>query len=163
VKKFSFKLQNVLDLREKQLEKKQIEMAVIQNEIFLLNQQLQNLYSAQEKSRKNIEKIISGTDLIDFGIVQMHKAYIEKLFRDILTQKEKIKDAERRLNDKKKEVLEALKAKTTLEKLKENDYKTFLKLIDETERKELDEIAINRYLKKAWARKKWHIHNLQLN
>ena len=149
MKKFSFKLQNVLDLREKQLEKKQIEMAVIQNEIFLLNQQLQNLYSAQEKSRKNIEKIISGTDLIDFGIVQMHKAYIEKLFRDILTQKEKIKDAERRLNDKKKEVLEALKAKTTLEKLKENDYKTFLKLIDETERKELDEIAINRYLKKA--------------
>ena len=44
-------------------------------------------------------------------------------------------------------MLEALKEKTMLEKLKEKQLKAFLKTVDDAEKKELDEIGLMRYSK----------------
>ena len=56
-----------------------------------------------------------------------------------------IADIENELELKQEEVREALKAKKMLEKLKEKEYKAFLKDFEQREAKELDDIALTRY------------------
>jgi len=145
VKKFKFRLQSVLDARVKKLEDLQLEMAQVQNELRKQTEILENMYQTREKTRINLENNIDAGAKIDIIIIRNHQDYIEKLSNDIKNRHKIIADKEIELEEKKKEVLEALKAKTIMDKLKEKDYKAFLDEVEKLDLKQIDEIAINRY------------------
>jgi len=145
VKKFRFRLQSILEAREKALEDRQLELAKLLNELRLQEQRLEELYSYQHQTKKSLENLIEQGSKIDFTTIKNHYDYIDKLADDIRNQHKVIVDTEMQVEEKKQEVLEALKAKTMMEKLKEKDYKKFLDEFEAYEAKEIDEIAINRH------------------
>jgi flagellar protein FliJ len=147
VKKFKFRLQSILDARTKALEDRQVEFSIIQMNLRKQLTLLENLQNSKQNTEKNLEKLISQGESIDFTLINAHKNYIEKLQHDIKDQKELIEKIEIQLEEKKQEVIEALKAKTMLDKLKEKEFEEFLKEFERLEMKELDDIAISRYKK----------------
>lgn len=147
MKKFKFRLQNVLDAREKALENAQLAMAKVQARLNKALEHLENLYKCLNKTKLDLEFLLDSGKNLDFTIVNCHQAYIIKLETDIKNQHKIISDIEVELEDKKKEVLEALKAKTILEKLKEKDIKAFNAEFERVQMVEIDEIATNRHKK----------------
>ncbi len=85
----------------------------------------------------------AGTQ-IDLMIICCHQNYIEKLKSDIKDQHKIIASIEIELEEKKQKVLEALKAKTMLEKLKEKALKEFKENFERLDMLQIDEIATNR-------------------
>ena len=144
MKKFKFSLENLLELRAKRLEEKQIEFGKLQFVMKKLENELLEMQEEIFSSQKNLDKIIS-TSNIDINLILNNQNYISRKETDIKKQNDLIKEHQIKLNEKKSEMIEALKEKTMLEKLKEKQYKTFLKEIETAERKELDEIGLVKY------------------
>ncbi len=145
MKKFKFSLQNLLDLRAKQLEEKQIEFGKLQFVMKTLETKLNELERELKTSKENFEELISSGKKISVDFVNSNQRYTIQKEKDITKQNETIEEHKIKLEEKQQEMIEALKAKTMLEKLKEKQYKIFLKTIEEIERKELDEIGLVKY------------------
>ncbi len=145
MKKFKFRLENVLELRTKTLEDRQLEMAAIQARLNDANNKLDSLEQSRLQAKRDLENILGAGENIEFIRVKNYQDYIAKLDDDISIQHKVIADIENELELKQEEVREALKAKKMLEKLKEKEYKAFLKDFEQREAKELDDIALTRY------------------
>ena len=145
MKKFKFRLENVLELRTKTLEDRQLEMAAIQARLNDANNKLDSLEQSRLQAKRDLEKILGAGENIEFIRVKNYQDYTAKLDDDISIQHKVIADIENELELKQEEVREALKAKKMLEKLKEKEYKAFLKDFEQREAKELDDIALTRY------------------
>ena len=145
MKKFKFSLQNLLDLRAKKLEEKQIEFGKLQFVMKTLQTQLENLQNELAASSANLESLLAAGSKISVDLINSNRRHILQKEADIVNQNRVIEEHKVKLNEKQNEMIEALKAKTMLEKLKEKQYKNFLKTLDEVERKELDEIGLVRY------------------
>lgn len=145
MKKFKFRLENVLELRTKTLEDRQLEMAAIQARLNEANNKLVSLEQSRLQTKGDLENILGAGENIEFIRVKNYQDYIAKLDDDISIQHKVIADIENELELKQEEVREALKAKKMLEKLKEKEYKAFLKDFEQRESKELDDIALTRY------------------
>ena len=145
MKKFKFRLENVLELRTKTLEDRQLEMAAIQVRLNEANNKLDSLEQSRLQAKGDLENILGAGENIEFIRVKNYQDYIAKLDDDISIQHKVIADIENELELKQEEVREALKAKKMLEKLKEKEYKAFLKDFEQRESKELDDIALTRY------------------
>jgi len=129
------------------LEDCQLVMAKIQAK---LNQQLQHLdylYQTVETTKKNLEEILDAGCSLDFIKIKNYQGYILKLKEDIKNQHKIISDTEFELEESKQKVLEAMKAKKMLEKLKEKQFKDFIKNLEKHDLLEIDEIATNRHKK----------------
>ncbi len=145
MKKFKFRLQNVLEAREKAFEDRQLELAELQGILLTQTKHLESLYTKQDNTKKSLENLLSESETIDFLMIESHKNHIDSLSKEIQNQHKIIVNTESEVEGKKKEVLEALKAKTMIEKLKEKDYKAFLKDFEQKQAKEIDDIALSRY------------------
>lgn len=147
MKKFSFRLQTVLELREKKLEDKRREMAVV---VTLLNKQLQEL--EQTKTRQNniqkyLEEIYTSGKELDIIEVTNYKDFFGKTIIDIKNQEQIIEKTKHLLRFKQYEVTEALKDVKVFEKLKETQEKKFYEHYNYLQAKEIDDIASTRYRK----------------
>lgn len=145
MKKFSFRLQTVLDMREKVLEKKQLEMAGILN---ILNQQidrLNNLLAKKENTRNSLESIYENSEELDILEVTNYKNFLSKVINDAKNQDFIIQNTKMILEVKRSEVAEALKEVKVLEKLKEKQEKKFYQHYEYVQAKEIDDIASTRY------------------
>ena len=145
MKKFKFRLENVLELRTKTLEDRQLEMAAIQARLNDANNKLDSLEQSRLQAKRDLENILGAGENIEFIRVKNYQDYIAKLDDDISIQHKVIADIENELELKQEEVREALKAKKMLEKLKEKEYKAFLKDFEQREAQDLDVIAVTRY------------------
>ena len=144
MKKFTFRLQTVFDMRKKVLEDKRLEMAKV---IKRLNLQIEKLEELKERQEKLTEELngIYDSDEIDIGGMQTYKSFISKLFGDIKSQEKVINDWKKLLHVKQLEVNEALKQVKILEKLKEKEEKKFNDHINYLEEKEADDLTTTRY------------------
>ncbi len=144
MKKFRFRLQNVLELREKELQEKQIECSKIK---FLLKSQtdvLDEIVFSIESAKKSLENLINSKNL-DITLIESNKVFVKTRTFDKENQKKLIQYTEDLLDKKNNELLDVMRKKTMLEKLKEKDFREYMKNIDSTERKELDEVGLMRY------------------
>ena len=137
-------MQVILEIREKELEAKQMELSKILAALNSQRARLDEIRVAQENNIKNIEELSTG---IDFDIVQveMHKNYGMKLVTDAANQQRIISNTESILKVKQKEVLEAHQKVEVLKKLKEKQEKEFYKEFLEAETKEIDDITSARF------------------
>lgn len=145
MKKFKFKLQVVLDKRQKELEDKQLEMAKVQALLKKQECELERLINKQNETRENLEEMLSQNNSIDLMTIKVHQDYIEKLSDDIRMQHKIIADTEQELEAKQQEVIEALKATKTLEKLKEKQYREFIVEFEFQQQKELEDVTQARF------------------
>ncbi len=144
MKKFTFRLQVVLDMRNKVLEDKRLEMAKVIKRLNVQIEKLEELKLKQERLTEELNEIYSKSE-IDIGGMQTYKSFISKLFGDIKNQEKIISDWRKLLFVKQKEVNEALKQVKILEKLKEKEEKKFIAHINYLEEKEADDITTTRY------------------
>ena len=144
MKKFTFRLQTVLDMRKKVLEDKRLEMAKVIKRLNLHIEKLEELNEKQAKITSDLNKLYEK-DEIDIGGMQTYKSFSSKLFGDIKNQEKVISDWKKLLRVKQIEVNEALKQVKILEKLKEKEEKKYNDHINYLEEKEADDITTTRY------------------
>jgi len=149
MKKYSFRLQPVLDIREKTLEDKRLEMSQV---IQLLNEQqegLERLIAKQASYKDELESLSLEDDLNVFALANF-KNYMVNLQEQITQQEHNIENTKKALRVKQEAVNEALKDVKVLEKLKEKQSQKFYKDIEMKEANEIDDISTARYrLKRA--------------
>lgn len=71
--------------------------------------------------------------------------YFYRLSKDLNIQKEKVLKAERAFGQKRNELIEAMKNRKMLDKLKEKRLKSYIRELEKTELDFLNEVAINRF------------------
>lgn len=145
MKKFKFKLQIVLDKRQKELEDKQLEMSKVQALLKKQTEELENFIQRQDQTRNALDGILGQNASIDLMTIKIHQDFIEKLSSDIQNQHKIISDTEQELELKQQEVIEALKAAKMLEKLKEKHYHEFLVEFEFQQQKELEDVTQARF------------------
>ena len=137
-------MQVVLDIREKELEERQMEMAEILAALNSQKEKLQSILLAEEQNKLKLEALCTSENL-DISQVESHREYGIKLVIDAKNQKRIIANTENILKQKQQEVKEAHQKVEVLKKLKEKQedeyYKEFLK----AEVKEIDDITSARF------------------
>ena len=143
MRRFTFRLQSVLNIKEKKLEDERLKLAEIistleaQKDIFLeLNDKKENL-------EKELTLALESSNL-DIQIIVSEKNYLQRIEQDIKTQFEIIKKTQIELEEQQIAVNEAYKEVKVLEKLKEKQYKNFLFEYEQNQIKELDDITNSR-------------------
>lgn len=147
MKKFQFRLQVVLDIKEKLLEQKLVELSKVQKGLQEAIQKQQTLESYQIEINQALLKVFQSGNDLDLVEVQRYKDFINKLLVDISAQKVVVQNITKLLDIKRKEVNDVLKEKKVLEKLKENQKQKYYKEFEQYERNELDDIASSRYMR----------------
>lgn len=132
-------------MREKTLEDKRREMAVV---IAKLNEQmerLEELMSKEANARGSLEGIYGGTKELDIMEITNYKDFLSKVIVEQKNQELVIEKTRNLLRFKQLEVTEALKAVKILEKLKETQERKFYQHYEYVMAKEIDDIASTRY------------------
>lgn len=149
MKKYSFRLQTVLEIRKKKLEDIRREMALI---VAKLNEQtmvLEGLFNREKQVRTGLDSIYKGEKELDIIEITNYKDFLGKVMVDAKNQEQVIRKTEQALRFKQFEVTEALKEVKILEKLKETQEKKFYQHYEYVQAKEIDDIASTRYKKIA--------------
>lgn len=145
MKKFQFRLQVVLDIKEKLLEEKLLELSKVQRGLQEAIEKQRTLESYQLEINQALLKVFESGNDLNLVEVQRYKDFINKLIVDISSQKVVVQNISRLLEVKRREVNEVLKEKKVLEKLKENQQKKYYQEFEQYERRELDDMSSSRY------------------
>ena len=129
MKKFTFRLQVVLDIKEKLLEEKLLELAKVQRGLQEAVQKQKELEGYQLEINNALLRVFQSGNDLDLNEVQRYNDFINKLIVDISNQKVVIQNVQKLLELKRKEVNEILKEKKVLEKLKENQKKKSMQIV----------------------------------
>ena len=145
MKKYSFRLQTVLEMREKKLEDKRREMAKVIAQLNEQNQKLETLVNKKDNTKTSLEKIYEGRKELDILEITNYKDYLSKIITDGKTQEKVIENTKNMLKFKQLEVTNALKEVKIMEKLKETQEKNFYQHYEYVQAKEIDDISSTRY------------------
>jgi flagellar FliJ protein len=144
MKKFRFKFETVLKVKEKKEEK-------LKKELFKLNalqiEQHQILEKIKEEKSKTANKK-SGETVIDIQSLIYFEQYLNLLRKQIDDINKKIRELQEQIDDKREEVITATKEKKTFERLKTHHLNEYNKTIIANEQKVLDEVAVSKYNRK---------------
>jgi flagellar FliJ protein len=88
-----------------------------------------------QAQRRQQGQCFRGSDML------LYTVYLQRLERDIAIQQKRVSAAERQAGQKRQALVEAMKKRKILEKLKEKDQEIHLRSLSERERKFLDEVA----------------------
>lgn len=144
MKKFKFRLQVVLEMREKELEARRMEMAKIISALNAQKEKLQSIIKHQEYNTKAQESLSTAEEL-DIFQLEEHRTFGIKLVTDANNQERIIKNTEAILSRKQQEVKEAHQKVEILKKLKEKQEKEYYKEFLAAETKEIDDITSARF------------------
>ncbi len=136
---YKFRLQKVLDVKEKAEDNKKNEVYIVNKELLKANEQLQELkLELTQKGIEREEKNKEGTSIIE--IVQLNK-YIDYLCTLIKNKEIEICELNKKLEIKKEEYIESRKERKSYENLKDKDYARYMIKEAKEEEKIIDEIV----------------------
>ena len=141
--KFYFRLQDFLNLRERIEEQKKQEFGLAvarlekekQLRDSLINEKESNIISFRTQIQVRIEPLS----------FRIHNDYIEWLKERIIEQEKVVQIAQNHVNQKRQELVEAMKDRRMLEKLREKELAVFYKEQSIAEQKVLDEVVSYRF------------------
>lgn len=145
--KFIFSLEALLNHRIHHEEVIQKEMAVC--ELGVRNEKSTAIRILENKGRiteEIHEKQLQGISISEHGL---YCDFLEGLSVKLILQDEKVKESETKYEEKRNELIEAVKKRKILEKLKEKGHVGYSMKILKLDQNFLDEVAIGRYCKKA--------------
>ena len=121
-----------------------MEFAKVKNSLNNEKKTLKSLYKELKQTITGLELIIKSGNM-DYTLIFCHQNYILKLKINIKNQHKLIEKIEKELKEKNQIMLNALKEKTMMEKLKEKALGEFKKNAEKLDLLQIDEIAVNRY------------------
>lgn len=149
MKKYTFRLQSILDIKENKLNEKLVELAQIQQVLSEEEEKLDILNEQKNKAYEELIQIYSLEKTLDIQEVCNYKGFLGKKTIEIKQQEDRIENVMFFVRAKQKEVNEAHKEKKILENLKEKEQKAYYNEFIKQEAKELDDIATTRYVRMA--------------
>ncbi|TCK97891.1 flagellar FliJ protein [Natranaerovirga hydrolytica] len=143
--RFNYKLQNILDIKNKMEEQKKIsyseasrEYSIQEEKVFGLHEK-RNQYENRFKSSVNVS--MRATELKTFySEIECIKDFCKK-------EEKKLKQSENKLEDARIKMNEAMIERKTYEKLKEKSFENFILEENKKESKSLDELISYKYSK----------------
>ena len=143
---YRFKLQALLSHRRHQEEICQKELARSRRK---LADEQEKLNRTKQLRRENILKLQAGQkENIRVSDIILYMNYIAQLSKNIEAQFVCVRQAAKKVNQKRSELIDIMKKRKTLEKLKEKDRLDYQKKLMQDERKFMDELATTRHARK---------------
>ncbi|CAB1083527.1 hypothetical protein D1AOALGA4SA_11089 [Olavius algarvensis Delta 1 endosymbiont] len=137
-----FKLEPLLRHRRHQEEICQKELAESER---LLADEKSKLRRQKREKRINVQNLqVNQKEKIDVSVLILSMNYIEQLSKKIEEQKRCVREAGKKLNQKRNELIIIMKKRKTLEKLKEKSRLAYQQKTMQNERKFMDEVASTR-------------------
>jgi flagellar protein FliJ len=144
---YKFALEKVLEIRKNLEEKKQSELGLMEKKLNDENRRLNELKKDRDKLSNEIQtkinKGISSPEII------LYSNYINKINHDIQLQYHKINDFEKMRDDKRQELIIALKNRKSLENIKVKRSYEYLKKEKKIETNQLDEFGSNQFIRRT--------------
>lgn len=134
----------MLDLRENELEQRQMEAAKILAALRKQEGELQDIINSQNLNHEQMLALYNSESL-DIQQIEAHRDYSLKLVVDENNKKRIIANTKILLEKKQNEVKEAYKKVEILKKLKEKQEKEYYKEFLDSEIKEIDDITTARF------------------
>ena len=145
---YKFDLEPVLNHRKYVEESIQKELAGIKRLLYdekkRLNAFKKNMVNLSNELRTRKKQTISSTEIL------VYHYYFKSLLEDIEKQKIRVHDVRNKLIKKRKDLIEAMKKRKTLEKLDEHQFEKYKKNLEQKEQEFLNEIGMNRYNRKKY-------------
>jgi flagellar FliJ protein len=143
---YRFKLETLLLHRRHQEEICQKELALNER---LLTGERGKLRQQKREQRKNIQKLQAKQNMgISVSDIILSVNYLQQLSKDIEDQKKCVRAARQKVNKNRDELINIVKKRKTLEKLKEREWQTYQKKTLQYERIQMDEAASMRHARK---------------
>ena len=132
-------MESILNLRENKEKNTMENLAKVQNQLERQKAILKDLIMEEKKIKSN------GTKFKDIHELRHHNLYKEEIEEKISKQDELIDKTNIKLEEVRRELIEAQKERKIMEKLKEKDMDNYINNMKHIEQKELDEIAVLKY------------------
>ena len=143
---YRFKLQSLLKHRRHQEEICQKEMAEAQRDLTHTQEKLRH---QKKEKHENLQKLHSRQkERHNISDILIFINYIKQLSRDMEAQMQQVGKASANVTQKRHNLIESMKKRKTLEKLKEKDWLEYQQKVMQTERKFNDEVAATRHIRK---------------
>jgi len=140
---YRFNLESLLNYRHYQEEILQKELADFKNQLVQQEQQLRQLKQAWRKNSLELRQRQESGGTVS-GVI-MYFRYLDRLTADIDKQNRRVVQTKKRIEQKRRELIEIVKKRKTLEKLKDKGFNTFEQQQLKKERDLLDEVAATRF------------------
>lgn len=140
---YRFNLESLLNYRRYQEELLQKELADFKNELIQQEQKLHQLKQAWRKCSLDLHQRQKKGGPVS-GLI-MYFGYLDRLSMDIDNQKRRVVTCKKKFDRKRRELLEIMKKRKALEKLKEKGFLGYTQRLLKKERSFMDEAAATRY------------------
>jgi flagellar export protein fliJ len=137
---YKFRLQKILDVKEKEEDNKKNEVGKVNAEIAVVKTELEQIYKElEENGIKREKKNRQGASIQE--VLELNK-YCEYLKNIAIKKKEKeLQGLQEKLTIKKQEYMDSRKQRKSYETLKDKDYQKFVQKEAKEEEKVIDEIV----------------------
>lgn len=139
-----FRLQALLDQKRRLEEQAMLALGALEGELHRATEALQFLHEAQETQLRHLDDL-ARSDRFDPTISADATAYLERIERSIVAQGQVIAETEVRVAEGRDALMEVLKEKRALERLREQHLETVAREEGRREAREADDISTARY------------------
>jgi len=136
---FKFRFETVLATRRNAEEVYQKELAEARRALAAEQAALRDKRSTRRRCMQELQR--TQRQGFRAPVIQLYGPYSGRLERDINTQQKRVAGAESKVNQRRSALIEAVKKRKVLEKLKEKDQKEHLDAMTLRDRKFMDEVA----------------------
>jgi flagellar FliJ protein len=144
---YKFPLEPVLKHRSFIVENLQKELAILEKILSGEKRKLRSYKKAKYEFLSELQK--KEEEGVTISEIVLYSSFIERLSTDIVEQRERIVEAVKKVNQKRDDLVEALKKMKVLEKLKEKEGKAYRQEVLKKEQHFLDEVATNRFTRRT--------------
>ncbi len=143
---YKFNLETVLNQRKSVAEGLQKELADFKKKLA----DERRLLAVFKKAKKAASKELQREKMKSITVfeIRLYVNFIEQLSGDIEKQEEKVSDAKKICDEKRENLIEAMKNRKAIEKLKEKGFKQYQHEVAKKEQVFLNEVAINLFNQK---------------
>lgn len=144
---YKFSLQSLLNHRKHIEENLDKELGRIKRAVNNEKRRLESIRKEKIKCREELQKKQGDGKKVNEIILCLN--YLDKLSKDIDKQKRCVRDVEKEYDIKRSELIEAMKKRKTLDRLKEKEMKAFNYSEMKVEQDIMNEVAANRFIRKT--------------
>ncbi|MCF6093836.1 flagellar export protein FliJ [Microaerobacter geothermalis] len=142
---YQFRLQKILDMKGKEKEKAQWDLAGSSQQLFRDVQSLKSMLEEKEKMENMMLQLQQAS--VEIRKIKEIQAYLERLKLRVVNQKEEVKKTEMLVIKHQGVLADKNKEEKILKIMKEKDFLQYMEEEKRKEEKELGEIAIHQYIK----------------
>ena len=143
---YKFSLEPVLKYRKLLEEDFQKDFAVLKRQLFDEKEKLSNFEQTRDRFSRELQK--KQVKNINVSDILLYSDYLQGVSKEIEKQSEKILEAEKRVDQKREELVGAMKNRKIIDRLREKGLKAHVQELSKMEQHLMNEAAINIFNKK---------------